>query len=81
MTVLLWLAAAAANSGAATQVAQAIPPQADGDRIVCKSERFVGSHRSQRICKSKSEWETGKKNAQEALRRMRLVNPPEKGGN
>ena len=77
MSVLLWLAAAAASSGTATPTAAA-PAQADGDKIVCKAERFVGSHLSERICKPKSEWETGRKNAKDALNRRKLVNPAQR---
>ena len=32
---------------------------ADGTKIVCKSERFVGSHISSRICKTRDEWAAG----------------------
>ena len=86
MAILLMLAAAAAASNApAAPVASAAPaaqaPVPVQDRIVCKTERFVGSHLSQRICKPKSEWETAKRDAKEALSRMTLINPPEEGGN
>jgi predicted secreted protein len=39
----------------------------DSERIICKSERFVGSHMSTRICKTKAEWTDGKRKAIEAL--------------
>ena len=81
MTILIWMAAAAANAGVAGEAPQA-KKIADGDRIVCKSERFVGSHMSQRVCKPKSDWETGKKNAKDALDRRQLrVNMPDEGPN
>jgi hypothetical protein len=31
----------------------------DGQKIVCKSQRFVGSHLSERVCKTQSEWANG----------------------
>ena len=81
MTVLALLAAAAAASNASAAPVSQEPIKAVEDRVVCKSERFVGSHRTQRICKPKSEWDTARKDAKEAMERMRLVNPPEKGPN
>ena len=65
MSIVLFLAAAAANAAAG----QAPQPKkvADQDRIVCKSERFVGSHLSQRICKTKMEWETARKQSKEFM--------------
>ncbi len=77
MSVLLWLAAGA-SLGAIAQAPVAAPVMAVEDKIVCKSERFVGSHLSERICKPKSEWETGKKSAKEALQRRRMINIPER---
>lgn len=81
MSILLFLTAAAANATASGQGAQ--PSKvADGDRIVCKSERFVGSHLAQRICKSKRDWEQGKKDAQDALQQRQLrVDKPKSGEN
>ena len=81
MAILLWMAAAAANAAATGQVAP--PPKvADGDRIVCKSQRFVGSHLGQRVCKPKSDWDAGRKDAKDALDQRQLrVNKPEEGPN
>jgi hypothetical protein len=36
-------------------------------KIVCKSERFVGSKISQRICKTRAEWDFARRQAQELL--------------
>lgn len=88
MSVLLLLAAAASDPSApgtqapATEmtVEQAIREAKPG-RKICKTERFVGSHLSQRVCMTKMEWEAGAQNAKDALNRMVLVNPPEKGAN
>lgn len=77
MLIETLIAAVAAGAAATAGTTQA-PVKADGDRIVCKSERFVGSHLSERICKPKSEWETGKKSAKDALNKLKLVNPAER---
>ena len=66
MSILLFLAAAAANTGVAGEAPKA-KKVADGDRIICKSERFVGSHLGQRVCKTKMEWETARKQTKEFL--------------
>ena len=39
----------------------------DAQKVVCKSERFVGSNRTRRICKTKEEWEFGKRHDKEWL--------------
>ncbi len=41
----------------AAAAAQAPAPQAsDGDKIVCKAERSVGTNLSSRVCKTKAKW-------------------------
>jgi hypothetical protein len=50
-------------------------------KIVCKTERFVGSNIPSRVCKTKGEWEQGKIDAKRSLnkppsRRMRDAEPP-----
>ena len=77
MTLLMLIAAAAAVGTA--EAPEAAPVKKDADKIVCKSERFVGSHVSERICKPKSEWETGRKNAKDALNKMKMVNVAKRG--
>jgi len=42
-------------------------PKEDSEKIICKSERFVGSNMSTRICKTRAEWIDGKRKAIEAL--------------
>lgn len=37
------------------------------EKVICKSETFVGSHVSKRICKTESEWRIGKENAKNTL--------------
>ena len=59
-------------------MAQAVPAAApaedlsDGDKIVCKSQKFVGTNIRERICKKKSEWDQGKYDAQRAMERRGL---------
>ncbi len=76
--VTLFMVIAAAAAGVA-EAPQAASVKKDEDKVVCKSERFVGSHVSQRICKPKSEWETGRKNAKDALNKMKMVNVAKRG--
>ena len=75
---LFMLIAAAAVAGAA-EAPDAAPVKKDQDKVVCKSERFVGSHLSERVCKPRSEWETGKKNAKDAFNKFKMVNPAKRG--
>ena len=75
---MFMLMAAAAAAGAA-EAPEAAPVKKDEDKVVCKSERFVGSHVSQRICKPRSEWETGRKSAKDALQKMKMVNIAKRG--
>lgn len=39
----------------------------DGNKIVCKSQKFVGTNIRERICKKKSEWDEAKSAAQRAM--------------
>ena len=47
-SAILFIAAAAAQAPALQA--------SDGDKIVCKAERTVGSNLSQRVCKTKAKW-------------------------
>src|SRR3954447_14704373 len=49
-------AASARDAGVA---AAASRNKDDGQNIVCKSQQFVGSHLSERVCKTRSEWANG----------------------
>ncbi|MEO7655536.1 MAG: hypothetical protein ABIS23_07620 [Sphingomicrobium sp.] len=44
------------------------------DRIICKSEKFVGSNMSKRICKTEAEWKIGRDRAREGFTK-RLAHP------
>jgi hypothetical protein len=65
MTVLATTAIAVSGVGAAVSAtsspAAEVPAQKQDDsaKIVCKSQPFVGSHMSQRICKPRAEWAAG----------------------
>lgn len=78
MSILFLIAAAAAGSAGAADVNPPTRVKSDQDKMVCKSERFVGSNMSTRICKPRSEWDQAKKDAQKALDRrlLRVDRPP-----
>lgn len=65
MIAYILLAAATANTPATAT--PATPAPVKKERLICKSDRFVGSHISQRICKTEAEWQAAKQKAQEAL--------------
>jgi len=51
-------------------------------KMVCKTERFVGSNISSRICKTRAEWDLARKQAKELLdlKRGLRVDKPKPGG-
>jgi len=62
MSILFLLAAASA--------AAATPPavsEEKKDRMICKSEKFVGSNRSRRTCMTESQWREGREGAKDTL--------------
>ena len=65
-------------SGAAV-AGETAKAQDPSQKIVCKSERFVGSNMSSRICKTKLEWDQSKTQSKEILDRsngeMRMPKP------
>lgn len=68
MFALLFAAAAAASTPTT-----AIPPPegpTKQERLVCKSAKFAGSNISQRICKTRAEWDEARRRAQEQLDNM-----------
>ena len=50
---------ASALAGTPSSNAAAPTKATDGDKIICKSERIVGSNLSTRICHTKAEWAAG----------------------
>ena len=58
---------AATGNPTATAPAQAAEEPAKKERIICKADKFVGSHLTQRICKTETEWRIGKENAKDTL--------------
>ncbi|WP_028969206.1 hypothetical protein [Sphingomonas sp. URHD0057] len=63
MVAYLFFVAAAAASPVTTDS----PPPAKKEKMICKSDSFVGSHVSRRICKTEAEWRAGKENAKDTL--------------
>ncbi len=83
------LAAAGATlfvSGAALAQSTAIQTsnQGDRDKVVCKSEPIIGSHLSERICRTKGEWDAARTTDQRVLDRrngeLRAPKPKGSGG-
>lgn len=74
----LLAAAAAATPATVPMTEEEAIRAAKPDRVICKIEKFVGSHFSQKVCKTKLEWEGGTQNAQDALNHMSLIRPAER---
>jgi hypothetical protein len=66
----LLFAAAAAASTPTTASPQSEQGPAKQERLVCKSAKFAGSNISQRICKTRAEWDEARRRAQEQLDNM-----------
>jgi hypothetical protein len=80
MCVVLVLAAVSASGvhAADSETGEVANPK---DKIVCKTQRFVGSNIPSRVCKTKGEWEQARIDAKRSLnkppsRRMRDAEPP-----
>ena len=67
MLAFVLLIAATANTATTAPATTPTAAEPKKERMVCKTSKFVGSHVSRRICKTESEWEFAKKNAQDAL--------------
>ena len=62
MLIMATAAIAISSAGAAAfaqSASAAAPKPDDGQKIVCKSQRFIGSHMSERVCKPRSDWAEG----------------------
>jgi hypothetical protein len=57
------------------------PKQNDGEKVICHSEQIVGSHLSERVCRTKSEWDAARSNDKNMLDRRngQLIVPKPKG--
>lgn len=63
-----FLAFSVAASAMAAPAYGAKPAQGDEDgKVICKSERFVGSNRSQRVCMTRAEWDHLRRKAKDYL--------------
>jgi hypothetical protein len=54
----------------------------DADKMICHSEKIVGSNLSERVCRTKSDWDAARFNDQHTLdqRNGQLRAPPLKNG-
>jgi hypothetical protein len=55
----------------APTVAKAEEKPVDDEKMVCRSERSVGSNRSIRVCKTRAEWEAERANSKRTMDRFR----------
>jgi hypothetical protein len=68
MRLLLTLGAVSVLiSGSAWAESKEATKKNDGDKIVCKTEQFVGSMIPRRVCLKKSEWEAAETDAKDAV--------------
>jgi hypothetical protein len=61
-------AAAPAAAPAAQPAAKPAAKFDDPNRIVCRREEIVGSHRPQKICMTKHEWDVSEETAKRSLK-------------
>jgi hypothetical protein len=54
----------------------------DPNRIVCRREEVVGSHRPQKVCMTKHEWDVSEEQSRNSLRDggLHTFSPPLEGG-
>ena len=56
-------------AGCAAQPQGTVATEADGERVVCRKDREIGSNLgTRRVCKTVSEWETERQEQQEGMR-------------
>ena len=66
LTALIF-ASLLAITGCASQSDGAAATSAD-ERVICRTDREIGSTMSRRVCKTASEWETEREEQQEGMR-------------
>lgn len=59
----------------AHEIVLALVTQAEDDRLVCKQEKRLGSHRHQLVCRTAKQLREERGNTQNELRRTRTCNP------
>ena len=66
---LIYLLVSAAVAQADVPAAPAAPPatKAKPDKMICKTDSFVGSKIPRRICKTRSEWDQGREGAKDTM--------------
>ncbi len=68
MTIVI-AASIAFLSGCAAQPEGTAVTEADGERVVCRKDREIGSNLgTRRVCKTASEWEAEREEQQEGMR-------------
>jgi hypothetical protein len=70
--IILVATALIATGAAADPKDQKNAKKDDSQKIICKSEEFVGSMIPRRICMTKAKWDEGEFDAQRALDQKRL---------
>lgn len=85
MRLILFLAAAVVASGVVAAQNPNLTPNAKADpsqKIVCKTERLVGSMIEKRICRTQDEWDAIESGAKQSVedRQHFGLNPPPRGG-
>lgn len=81
MRILLGLVASVALIATSASAADDSQPAAKKpvdpqQKVICKTEEFVGSIIPRRICKTKADWEQGAIDAKAALDQKRLTDNP-----
>lgn len=66
---------APAGAAQAANTPQAVPREEEGQRMVCRRERLVGSNRPQRICMTSAEWQQARDTSREVAERMNRQQP------
>ena len=67
MIAYLLFMAAAASTPAATAGAPPAQDPPKKEKMICKTDNFVGSRVSRRICKTDAVWRAGREGAQDTL--------------
>ena len=68
--IYLLVSAAVAQAGVPASAAATPAATAKADKVICKSDSFVGSKISRRICKTQSEWDQGREGAKDTLNKI-----------
>ena len=67
MRIIFAIAAIGVLATAPAYADDKAPKKDDSQKVICKTEEFVGSLIPRRICKTKADWEQGETDAKRAL--------------